>query len=692
MKRKTFTRLFVTLMSLMLIVSFLPTTVFAADVQPVGNWMDYASDSFAGGSGTKDDPYQIATEEQFAKLAKDVNEGNNYSGIYFILENDINLSSHIWTPIGTDSWIIDDDGNGITLDSPKYFSGFFDGNEKTISGLYVDERGTTHNDAGLFGNIRNINSNEAGVKDLTITDATIYSSEAGLMENRAGILVGSAVSNPGREIVISNVTVSGSVTVESTYGSNKIGGMAGETSSVNFTDCHVQNIQISYASNTGGFVGMAMTSTFTDCSATGTIEGLWGLGGFAGYATDQNSNPTAQEDVSTFTKCRADVDISGDDWRIGGFVGFLECGNIIECVADGDITSNLNDILPKAGGFVGEMANADFPIYANYTSIQNSHASGVTIAENPMSPAGGFVGSYSGGSLENCSYDIEKNSSLESVGGSNPEDLAGIKGLSTAQVNANICIDYYEGHDFSTEWIIDSPATCTDSGIQSHYCTRCGEQTDITIIPALGHTLTHTEAKSASCTEEGNEEYWTCNICGKHFSDAEGKVEISIEDTVISKIEHSYVDGKCSVCGEIDKNFQPAIIAGANGIWQKGGADGLSFTSNAGFADFVKVQVDAKDVTASNYELKEGSTIVTLKASYLETLSAGNHTLAIVSDTGTATTTFTIKTAPVTNDEPQSPQTSDDSNITLWITVLLAAGAVLAGTILYSRKKKYNKE
>ena len=52
---------------------------------------------------------------------------------------------------------------------------------------------------------------------------------------------------------------------------------------------------------------------------------------------------------------------------------------------------------------------------------------------------------------------------------------------------------------------------------------------------------------------------------------------------------------------------------------------------------------------AANYTVKEGSTIVTLKAEYLETLSVGKHTLAIVSDTGTAAAEFTIQTAPATD-------------------------------------------
>lgn len=154
----------------------------------------------------------------------------------------------------------------------------------------------------------------------------------------------------------------------------------------------------------------------------------------------------------------------------------------------------------------------------------------------------------------------------------------------------------------------------------------------------------------------------------------------------------------------------PIIIAGANGSWQKSGTDGLSFTSNAAFADFIKVQVDGKDLDASNYTVKEGSTIVTLNAAYLNTLSVGKHTLSIVSANGTATTEFTITAAQTGGDDqtggsdqtgsdttPQepdknegavtNPQTGDSSNAVLWIALLFASGVGLMGAAVYSRKK-----
>ena len=151
----------------------------------------------------------------------------------------------------------------------------------------------------------------------------------------------------------------------------------------------------------------------------------------------------------------------------------------------------------------------------------------------------------------------------------------------------------------------------------------------------------------------------------------------------------------------------PVIIAGANGSWQKSGTDGLSFTSDAEYADFLKVMVDGKELKTTDYTVKEGSTIVTLNAAYLETLSVGKHTLEIESKNGIAKTEFTItavqggddsQTSGTTPQEPgknegavTSPQTGDSSNVVLWVSLLFASGVGLFGAAVYSRKRKYSK-
>ena len=98
------------------------------------------------------------------------------------------------------------------------------------------------------------------------------------------------------------------------------------------------------------------------------------------------------------------------------------------------------------------------------------------------------------------------------------------------------------------------PATCTESGsIEFYTCKNCkGIYSDSdgktaitaeeTVVAALGHTLTKTESKDATCVENGNVEYWSCTSCDKHYSDADAKNEIALADTVISTSGHRYGD------------------------------------------------------------------------------------------------------------------------------------------------------
>lgn len=129
------------------------------------------------------------------------------------------------------------------------------------------------------------------------------------------------------------------------------------------------------------------------------------------------------------------------------------------------------------------------------------------------------------------------------------------------------------------------------------------------------------------------------------------------------------------------------------------GVGGLTVRSNAPLDMFKRVLVDGVELTSSSYELTEGSTNVTLKAGYLSTLATGTHTLAIESETGTASTTFTIvekqaeaggapsspssgKPAEAPADDssankPAIPQTGDDTASLAGIASLATAGIIL---------------
>ncbi len=216
-------------------------------------------------------------------------------------------------------------------------------------------------------------------------------------------------------------------------------------------------------------------------------------------------------------------------------------------------------------------------------------------------------------------------------------------------------------------------ATCTAQA----ECTTCGEAYG----ELASHTLTPVAAKAASTAETGNTEYWKCTVCSKYFSDEKAAKEITLEDTVIPKL--------------------PAITKGGDQTVTAGEKTALSFTSEAAFEEFIRVELDGKTVDKSNYTVQSGSTVVTLNADYVASLSGGEHALGIVSKNGTATAKFTVteKAAettdktdkPVSNDKAKTPKTGDSSNGVLWLVLLLVSGGAVTAATLVSKKKTYNR-
>ena len=538
-------RLGAVLLAVCMVFCMVPAAAFAAGNVPDTVWTDYAAADFAGGTGTEADPYQIATAEQLAKLSKDVSGGNRYQGKFFELTGNIDLSSHRWIPIGIYKW------EQSRATTSNWFEGFIDGNNKTISGLIVDER-TDKNTAGFFGDIRNVSGGTVGAKNLIISNASIYANEEGLMELRAGILAGYASANPGQQIVFENITVSGNIEIESTDGFNSVGGMIGYGDGVKATDCKAENISISGASNSGGFIGNSSDSVFENCEASGTVSGLWALGGFVGYTTAADFSDATR---SVYEHCAADVDITGSDWRVGGFAGYVEYGKFDNCVAFGNVTSTVDGWKPHVGGFIGQSDKAE---------VNSSHAAGKVTSASSDYKAGGFVGNYVGGTFADCSFDSETNSGLTAAGIGTIS--SGVEGGSTNEILANICEDYYGGHKYSSDWTIDTAATCTKDGSKSQRCERCDTKGNITIIPATGHTMQKTDKVEAACTTPGKEAYYTCGTCGKHFEDEAGTVEIAnldeygnipatghtfawIVDKEATAAEAGLKHEECTVCG-----------------------------------------------------------------------------------------------------------------------------------------------
>lgn len=199
--------------------------------------IDIYADSYAGGDGSKTNPYEIATAEQLAKLARDVNNGNTFRGKYFKLTADIDLSGGIWMPIGK----YYNYGNV----NNRLFFGKFDGNGHVIKNMHIQWEDADDNAKsvwGLFSTLQGESStNLTTVTNLIIENATVEK-KRDFSPNGSGYYVGVVAGEIYPNTELSNIIISGSEITDNdeTYEINretKIGGIAGnvQTDSKNET-------------------------------------------------------------------------------------------------------------------------------------------------------------------------------------------------------------------------------------------------------------------------------------------------------------------------------------------------------------------------------------------------------------------------------------------------------------------------
>ncbi len=224
--------------------------------------------------------------------------------------------------------------------------------------------------------------------------------------------------------------------------------------------------------------------------------------------------------------------------------------------------------------------------------------------------------------------------------------------------------------------------TCTEKGnIEYWYCEACRKyfqdealtkelKQEETILPATGHNLTKVDEKKPTVDAAGNIEYWYCKVCDKYFSDEKAEHEITLEDTIIAKL--------------------PKFVSGANQEWTKGSKDGLTFKIDTDIKEFKKVLVDGKELKDKDYDIKSGSTILTLKPSFLDTLSAGKHKIRFEFNTGSVEAYFTVKDKE-NSSQTESANTGVQNKYGLWIVLLLVAAGGLAGFGILSKRRKNHK-
>lgn len=161
----------------------------------------YSEEDFKG-KGSKEDPYIISTDLELAKLAHDVTNGKSqtmYSGKYFQLSENIDLSKGIWMPIGT----LDDTNAG-------FFGGTFDGDGKTISNMkiYWTTNGTKEASWGLFSRLKGKDENHyATVTNLIIENASLETQKDKLPTGTGTVKIGIVASDLVDYAEVSNIII-----------------------------------------------------------------------------------------------------------------------------------------------------------------------------------------------------------------------------------------------------------------------------------------------------------------------------------------------------------------------------------------------------------------------------------------------------------------------------------------------------
>ena len=229
--------------------------------------------TFSGGDGSSGNPYQIASTADLNQLAADVNGGNTYYYVYFVLTADI---AYTYTKAWNDATSTENNYTAIG-DNSHYFNGKFDGQGHTISGIRIYKGGNSNADdyQGLFGRI----GSGAEVKNVILADTRITG-----CDDTGGIV---GYNDRGK---VTNCHVTSDVTIHAAIGASSHGGIAGRnigTGAATITGCTSAAALTTHtdfrSSYVGGITGNNSGGIVTNCLYLGTtLEGYSRAGAIVG--------------------------------------------------------------------------------------------------------------------------------------------------------------------------------------------------------------------------------------------------------------------------------------------------------------------------------------------------------------------------------------------------------------------------
>ncbi len=389
------------LLALCLVMALVPMTAFAEDSQNINVWDGSTAAAFAGGTGTAEDPYQIANGAQLAYLASSVNSGETYEEKNFVLTANIDLNGLPWTPIANSF-------SDALLGGSDYrvFAGNFDGNGYTISNVSIGSETTPFESdvLGLFG------ATEGKISNLNLDTVSIHGvakiASIGAVVGFAGGLVGYSGGS------IENCHVTG-LTMDMSAPSNVyaaaywVGGLVGALDGTQLiNECSVSGSITEKAGkgSIGGLIGelgKAAKITYSRSNVTVNVKadsrGGADVGGFIGKGNGKTDAETV------IRNCYATGNVTGGAYT-GGFAGGLWGLNIKNCYASG----NVSQAAAAMASFVGTDASDS----AYYGSITNCFTTGSATGPSTNLYAFAMQDATKRSEITNC-YFAEENSSIK---------------------------------------------------------------------------------------------------------------------------------------------------------------------------------------------------------------------------------------------------------------------------------------
>ena len=484
----------------------------------------WAQTPLSKGDGSADKPYKISTAAELAWFRDQVNSGNNT--ISATLTKDIDLSEFCHAKDGTTYT------DELSWTPINWYQGTFDGNGKTISNLYIN---ATSNYTGFFGY-----AYAGSIKNITFDNARV--------KNTGGYNFGILAGNAG-SCIIENIKTLANCSVE---GEDYVGGIAGVANG-NISNCE-NRATVKGIRSLGGVVAAYSGNSITSCANYGVVTGSGeSVGGIAGYfnsGTIQNSANYG--------------DVTGTD-NVGNLIGLAEECNLNNVLGTGNVTATSAKL---AGLLVGNIRKS-----SSTASGILAYNSSAKLTINGTEQTGDAVKAIGGGSL----------TSAEKIMAFTEEQLK--SGLVANQLQKNVSGSARWGQKLNTN---DYPllGSADEVYLDGNLTMNClgeleGTGTFTNTKPAQEGTFTfkhgdspkHHKFVAATCTTDGNIEYWECNLCHKSFSN-EQMTQMVSSLVVVSATGHEYDENdKCTKCQQeipfLKLGNNSITIGKVQGEWEK---------------------------------------------------------------------------------------------------------------------------